>query len=99
MVKVPADIQRDLSDKVRKLSIEAFRALGCEGLARIDFFSRDDGKLIVNEVNTLPGFTKISMYPKAFEAMGISYPELVDRLIRHALARAGFVPDAVKAGA
>ncbi len=98
-VKVPADIKRDLSDKVRKLSIEAFRALGCEGLARIDFFLRDDGKLIVNEVNTLPGFTNISMYPKVFEAMGISYPELVDRLIRHALARAGFVPDGVKAGA
>ncbi len=86
-VKVPADLPRDLSDKVRKLSIEAFRALGCEGLARVDFFLREDGRLIVNEVNTLPGFTNISMYPKVFEAMGISYPELVDRLIRHALAR------------
>ena len=91
-VKVPADLRRDLSDKVRKLSIEAFRALGCEGLARIDFFLREDGKLIVNEVNTLPGFTNISMYPKVFEAMGVSYPELVDRLIRHALARAGAAP-------
>jgi D-alanine-D-alanine ligase len=91
-VKVPADLPRGLSDKVRKLSIEAFRALGCEGLARIDFFLREDGKLIVNEVNTLPGFTNISMYPKVFEAMGVSYPELVDRLIRHALARAGSGP-------
>jgi D-alanine-D-alanine ligase len=91
-VKVPADLERDASDKVRKLSIEAFRALGCEGLARIDFFLREDGKLIVNEVNTLPGFTNISMYPKVFEAMGVSYPELVDRLIRHALARAGAGP-------
>jgi D-alanine-D-alanine ligase len=91
-VKVPADLERDLSDKVRKLSIEAFRALGCEGLARIDFFLREDGKLIVNEVNTLPGFTNISMYPKVFEAMGVSYPELVDGLIRHALARAGSGP-------
>jgi D-alanine-D-alanine ligase len=97
-VKVPADLKRDLSDKVRKLSIEAFRALGCEGLARIDFFLREDGKLIVNEVNTLPGFTNISMYPKVFEAMGVSYSELVDRLILHALARAGFVPDGAKAG-
>jgi D-alanine-D-alanine ligase len=88
-IKVPADLPRAVSDKVRKLSIEAFRALGCEGLARIDFFLREDGKLIVNEVNTLPGFTNISMYPKVFEAMGVSYPELVDRLIRHALARAG----------
>jgi D-alanine-D-alanine ligase len=89
LVKVPADLPRDLSEKVRKLSLAAFRSLGCEGLARIDFFLRDDGKLLVNEVNTLPGFTNISMYPKAMEAIGISYPELVDRLIRHALARAG----------
>jgi len=98
-IKVPADLAPEVSDKVRKLSIEAFRALGCEGLARIDFFLREDGKLIVNEVNTLPGFTDISMYPKVMEALGISYSELVDRLIRHALARAGFVPDAAKAGA
>ena len=88
----PADLNRDVSDKVRKLSIEAFRALGCEGLARIDFFLREDGKLVVNEVNTLPGFTNISMYPKVFEATGVSYSELVDRLIRHALARAGSGP-------
>jgi D-alanine-D-alanine ligase len=92
-VKVPADLPTALSDKVRKLSIEAFRALGCEGLARIDFFLREDGKLIVNEVNTLPGFTNISMYPKVFEAMGVSYPELVDLLVRHALARAGAARD------
>ena len=98
-IKVPADLAPEVSDKVRKLSIEAFRALGCEGLARIDFFLREDGKLLVNEVNTLPGFTNVSMYPKVMEALGISYPELVNRLIRHALARAGFVPDAAKAGA
>jgi len=91
-VKVPADLPLAVSDKVRKLSIDAFRALGCEGLARIDFFLREDGKLIVNEVNTLPGFTNISMYPKVFEAMGVSYRELVDRLIRHALARAASGP-------
>ncbi|HLX97882.1 MAG TPA: D-alanine--D-alanine ligase family protein [Roseiarcus sp.] len=88
-IKVPADLPGDVSDKVRKLAIEAFRALSCEGLARVDFFLRDDGALVINEVNTLPGFTNISMYPKMFEAMGVSYPELVDRLIRHALARAG----------
>lgn len=88
-IKVPADLPREVSDKVRRLAIEAFRALGCAGLARIDFFLREDGRLLVNEVNTLPGFTNISMYPKMFEAMGVSYPELVDRLIRHALARAG----------
>ena len=93
-IKVPADLAPEVSDKVRKLSIEAFRALGCEGLARIDFFLREDGKLIVNEVNTLPGFTNISMYPKVMEALGISYTELVDRLIRHALARASRTRDA-----
>ena len=88
-IKVPADLASGVSDKVRKLSIEAFRALGCEGLARIDFFLREDGSLVINEVNTLPGFTNISMYPKVMGALGISYAELVDRLIRHALARAG----------
>jgi D-alanine-D-alanine ligase len=88
-IKVPADLAPSVSDKVRKLSIEGFRALGCEGLARVDFFLREDGSLVINEVNTLPGFTNISMYPKVMEALGISYAELVDRLIRHALARAG----------
>ena len=88
-IKVPADLAPRVSDKVRKLSVEAFRALGCEGLARVDFFLREDGGLIINEVNTLPGFTNISMYPKVMEALGISYAELVDRLIRHALGRAG----------
>jgi D-alanine-D-alanine ligase len=88
-IKVPADLAPGVSDKVRKLSIEAFRALGCEGLARIDFFLREDGSLVINELNTLPGFTNISMYPKVMEALGISYADLVDRLIRHALARAG----------
>lgn len=96
-IKVPADLTPDVSDKVRKLSIEAFRALGCESMARIDFFLREDGSLIVNEVNTLPGFTNISMYPKVMEALGISYTELVDRLIRHALARAGMATEKAEA--
>ena len=87
LIKVPADLPRAVSDKVRKLSIEAFRALGCEGLARIDFFLREDGKLLVNEVNTLPGFTNISMYPKAMEASG-------DQLFR-----AGRPPHPPRAGA
>ena len=88
-IKVPADLAPDVSDKVRKLSIEAFHALGCEGLARVDFFLCEDGSLVINEVNTLPGFTNISMYPKVMEALGMSYSDLVDRLIRHALTRAG----------
>lgn len=88
-IKVPADLSGTVRDEVRKLSAEAFRALGCEGMARIDFFLCENGKLLINEVNTLPGFTKISMYPKVMEASGVSYPDLVDRLIRHALARIG----------
>jgi D-alanine-D-alanine ligase len=88
-VKVPADLPPEISETVRRMSIKTFRALECEGLARVDFFLTADGKLTINEVNTLPGFTNISMYPKMMEAMGISYSELVDRLIRHALGRAG----------
>jgi D-alanine-D-alanine ligase len=87
-VRAPADLPDGVRDSVRKLSAEAFRALACEGMARVDFFLREDGKLLVNEVNTLPGFTNISMYPKVFDASGVSYRDLVDRLIRHALARA-----------
>jgi D-alanine-D-alanine ligase len=96
-IKVPADLAPEVSEKVGKLSIEAFRALGCESMARIDFFLREDGSLIINEVNTLPGFTNISMYPKVMEALGISYSELVDRLIRHALARAGMAMEKAEA--
>ncbi len=98
-IKVPADLPRPVGDRVRKLSIEAFRALGCEAMARIDFFLREDGGLVVNEVNTLPGFTNISMYPKVMEAIGVGYRELVDRLIRHALARAGSGPASAEGAA
>lgn len=87
-IKVPAELPPRVREAVRELSSEAFRALSCEGMARIDFFLREDGELLLNEVNTLPGFTKISMYPKVLAASGVSYSELVDRLIRHALARA-----------
>jgi D-alanine-D-alanine ligase len=86
-IKVPADLPPSVTEEVRELSARAFRSLGCEGMARIDFFLREDGKLLINEVNTLPGFTAISMYPKVLEASGVSYPDLVDRLIRHALSR------------
>jgi D-alanine-D-alanine ligase len=87
-ITVPADLPDRVRDLVRSLSAQAFRALTCEGMARVDFFLRETGELLINEVNTLPGFTNISMYPKALAASGVSYPDLVDRLIRHALARA-----------
>lgn len=89
VTNVPAQLPADLTQRLRELSLDAFRALGCESLARVDFFVRPDMSMVVNEVNTMPGFTNISMYPKAMEATGVSYPELVDRLIEHGLARGG----------
>ncbi len=88
-VRVPADLPASVAEEVRDLSARVFRTLGCEGLSRIDFFVRADQRVLVNEINTLPGFTAISMYPKAMAASGIGYADLVDRLIRHALKRAG----------
>ena len=78
---------------MQEASCRAYLALGCEGLARVDFFlgAGPDGaeRLVVNEVNTMPGFTPISMYPRMWAASGVSHPELVDRLVASALARAG----------
>ena len=90
-LKIPADLAPAALTELQDLSRRAFRALGCEGMARVDFFLRPDGALYINEVNTIPGFTNISMYPKLFEASGIPNRELVTRLIEHALARAGRV--------
>jgi D-alanine-D-alanine ligase len=92
VLKVPADLPKGVVKRVQDMSVRAFRALGCEAMARVDFFLRPDMSVVVNEVNTIPGFTNISMYPLAFKASGVSYPELVDRLIRHALARASRAP-------
>jgi D-alanine-D-alanine ligase len=84
---VPADLPPDLSDRVRELAARAFRALDCEGFARVDFFVGDDGAVTVNEVNTIPGFTPVSMFPLLWAATGVDYPTLVDRLLRAALRR------------
>ncbi len=79
---IPARIPEETSQIVRQKALDVYRALSCRGLARVDFFVRkSDGKAIFNEINTIPGFTSISMYPKLFEATGISYGELLDRLI------------------
>ena len=83
---VPAQLDPVLAERIRKLAVEVFGVLGCEGLARIDFFVIGDD-VYVNEVNTLPGFTDISMYPKLWEATGLPQSELMNRLIAHALAR------------
>ncbi|MDP3969612.1 MAG: D-alanine--D-alanine ligase family protein [Nocardioides sp.] len=84
---VPADLPDHLRDRVRAVSVQAFEALGCEGLARVDFFLLHDGELVVNEINTMPGFTPSSMFPRMWAASGLDYPALVDRLVRLALAR------------
>lgn len=85
---IPADLPEDLSEKIRTLAIRAYKALGCTGLSRVDFFvRRSDNEILFNEINTLPGFTSISMYSKLFEEYGIPYGELVDRLINLALER------------
>lgn len=85
---IPARLPQELSDRIRATAVRAFRFLGCEGMARMDFFVRDsDGAVLVNEPNTIPGFTSISMYPKLFEASGLRYGELLDTLIRLSLER------------
>jgi D-alanine-D-alanine ligase len=83
---VPADLPDDVVAEVQELSVRAFEALGCEGLARVDFFLTGNG-LVVNEVNTMPGFTPVSMFPLMWKASGLDYPQLVDRLVQTALER------------
>jgi D-alanine-D-alanine ligase len=85
---IPAPISPELADVARSLAVQAFRAIDCAGLGRVDFlFDESKGKLYINELNTIPGFTRISMYPKLWEASGISYRELLDRLIELAIER------------
>lgn len=85
---VPAQLPAEVEAKLQAMAADAFRALGCDGMARADFFVTEDMRILVNELNTIPGFTNISMYPKAMAASGVSYPELIDRLVAHGLARA-----------
>ena len=90
-LSIPAkNIDKNKMDEVRENAIKAFKALGCAGLSRVDFFvEKSTGKVYFNEINTLPGFTSISMYPKLWEASGIPYSELLDKLITLALERGG----------
>ena len=83
---IPADIPEEISREIRKLAVKAFKAIDGKGLSRVDFFVEDKtNKIYINEINTLPGFTNISMYPKLFESIGIKYSELLDKLIDFAL--------------
>jgi D-alanine-D-alanine ligase len=87
---VPAPLSEEASATVRRLAVEAFLALRCEGMARVDFFYEEGGRgFLVNELNTIPGFTPISMYPKLWQATGVSYGELIDELVRLAVERSG----------
>ena len=82
---IPARISGDLQEQIREAAVRVFRAVGCQGLSRVDFFATEDERLVFNEINTIPGFTSISMYPKLFEASGIPYGTLIDELLKLAL--------------
>ena len=84
---VPARIDDETAARVQALAVDSFVATECEGMARVDFFVREDGEVVVNEINTIPGFTSTSVYARLFEASGIPYPELLDRLVALALDR------------
>jgi D-alanine-D-alanine ligase len=84
---VPARISAEAADRVRELAVASFVATDCEGMARVDFFVRPDGEVVVNELNTIPGFTATSVYAKLFDASGVPYAELLDRLVQLGLER------------
>ena len=85
---IPADLTSEQTRTVQELAVRAFQAIDCNGMARVDFFlDARDGKILVNEINTIPGFTNVSMYPKMWEASGVSYSQLIDRLIQLALEK------------
>lgn len=86
-LSVPAELPATVSERVRELACRAFDALGCEDYARVDFFVLDDGRVVINEVNTIPGFTPISMFPRMWAESGVEYRQLVDRLLQLALRK------------
>ena len=87
-VIVPAQLPQEVEERLKVLAAKAFAAVGCDAMARVDFFVTDSFDIRLNELNTIPGFTDISMYPKAMEASGIGYSQLLDRLVEHGMARA-----------
>ncbi|PDT13676.1 D-alanine--D-alanine ligase A [Rhizobium sp. J15] len=86
-LKVPAELPPEIEAAMRDMAARAFRAVGCDGMARVDFFLTSDMRFVINELNTIPGFTDISMYSKAMAASGVSYAEVIDRLVEHGMAR------------
>jgi D-alanine-D-alanine ligase len=87
ILKIPADVPEDIAFEIRDTAVRAFKVTGCEGMARVDFFLQEDGNFILNEINTLPGFTKISMYPQMWGRTGISYSDLISKLVKLAFER------------
>ena len=86
-LEVPAKLPIEVVEELQRMAVAAFRAIDCAGMARVDFFYREPADLLVNEINTIPGFTEVSMYPRMWEASGVPYAELLDRLIELALER------------
>ena len=87
VLDAPADVPDEVSQRLRRWAVTAFEAIGGEGLARVDFFVLGGGTMVVNEINTMPGFTPTSMFPRMWAASGVDYPALVDRLVQAALRR------------
>jgi D-alanine-D-alanine ligase len=87
ILEIPALIPPEISETVRRLAVAAFKVLNCAGMGRVDFFLAEDGRVLLNEINTVPGFTNISMFPLLWEASGVSYSDLIDRLVALALQR------------
>lgn len=87
LLKIPAEMPADSLQKLQALAKKTYQVMGCDGLTRVDFFMKANGDLFVNEINTIPGFTKISMYPKMWEATGISYKDLITKLIHFGLEK------------
>ncbi len=88
-LQIPADLPKELTGEMQQMAIKTFKTLNCEGMARVDCFLTKDKKIYVNEINTIPGFTKISMYPKLWEASGVAYGDLIDKLLTLAIERHG----------
>jgi D-alanine-D-alanine ligase len=86
--KLPADLLQEKTEELRRLAVECYRAVECEGMGRVDFLMENSsGKLFINEINTIPGFTTISMYPKMWDHSGVGFAALIDQLIELALER------------
>jgi D-alanine-D-alanine ligase len=86
-LQFPARIDEDVRERVRELAVEVFKLVGCSGLARADFFVEDDGRVLVNELNTMPGFTPTSVYASLWDLSGLPFPELCDRLVQLGVER------------